>query len=76
MPLYPLILEVKTVFVPVGVAVAVPLELTVEPTYVIAIDVRPVKSLTVNITYETRTDVKPAQSLTVNITYTYTVTLS
>jgi len=68
--------ELKTVFVPIGVAVTTAYPLTVEPTYVTPTDVRPAQSLTVNVTYETKTDVQPAQSLTVNVTYTYSVTVT
>jgi len=76
MPIYPIFVQLKTVFVPIGVAVTTAYPLTVEPTYVTAIDVRPAQSLTVNVTYSTVTDVQPAQSLTVNISYTYSVTVS
>jgi len=51
MPKLPTLIQLKTVFVPIGVAVAPPLELTVEPTYVFDVDVKPAQSLTVNITY-------------------------
>jgi len=76
LPIYPIFVQLKTVFPAIGVAVTTAYPLTVEPTYVTAIDVRPAQSLTVNVTYETKTDVRSAQSLSVNVTYTYEVTVT
>jgi len=75
MPLYPILVQLKTVFIPIGVAVTAPLPLEVELPYIRVVDVRPPVALTVNLPYTTSVDVEPSQSLTVNITYTYTITV-
>jgi len=51
MPIYPMPVILKTVFPIIGVAVTTAYPLTVEPTYVTAVDVKPAQSLTVNVTY-------------------------
>jgi len=51
MPLYPILVQLRTVFVPIGVAVTTAYPLTVEPTYVTTTDVRPAQSLSVDVTY-------------------------
>jgi len=75
MPLYPILVQLRTVFIPIGVAVTAPLPLTVELLYTTTVDVEPAKALTVNLPYTTSVDVEPAQSLSVNVTYTYTITV-
>jgi len=51
MPKYPTLIQLKTVFPVIGVAVTMPFQLTFEATYVFDVDVKPAQSLTVNITY-------------------------
>jgi len=51
LPIYPIFVQLKTVFPVIGVAVTTAYPLTVEPTYVTSINVQPAQSLTVNITY-------------------------
>jgi len=51
LPIYPIFVQLKTVFPVVGVAVTTAYPLTVEPTYVTTTDVQPAQSLTVNVTY-------------------------
>jgi len=75
MPLYPILVQIRTVFIPIGVAVTSPLPLEVELPYIRVVDVEPAKALTVNLPYTTSVDVEPAQSLSVNVTYTYTITV-
>jgi len=51
MPIYPIFVQLKTVFPVIGVAVTTAYPLTVEPTYVTRVDVTPAQSLTVNVSY-------------------------